>query len=72
MKNFPEAGSLMAQQIPFQNELMIGYNVAGNTVIEAVFSLIYDNEKEITRSHLFVISGYYDRIISWFKIYFRA
>ena len=56
----PEAGALMAQQIPFQSEPVIGYNAAGNTVIEAGFSFIHDNEKEITRSRLFVISGYYD------------
>ena len=56
----PEAGTLMSQQIPFQSEQMIGYNAAGNTVIEAGFSSIYDNKKEITRSRLFVISGYYN------------
>ena len=56
----PEAGTLMAQPIPFQSEPVIGYNAAGNTVIEAGFSFIHDNEKEITRSRLFVISGYYD------------
>lgn len=58
----PEAGTLMSQQIPFQSEQMIGYNAAGNTVIEAGFSFIYDNKKEITRSRLFVISGYYDEM----------
>ena len=30
-----EAGALMAQQIPFQSGQLIGYNAAGNTVIEA-------------------------------------
>lgn len=58
----PEAGTLMAQQIPFQSEQLIGYNAAGNTVIEAGFSFIHDNKKEITRSRLFVISGYYDEM----------
>ena len=58
----PEAGTLMSQQIPFQSEQMIGYNAAGNTVIEVGFSFIYDNKKEITRSRLFVISGYYDEM----------
>lgn len=29
-------------------------------VIEAGFSFIHDNEKKITRSRLFAISGYYD------------
>ena len=56
----PEAGSLMAQKVPFPDGQMIGYNAAGNTVIEAGFSFIHDSEKEITRSRLFVISGYYD------------
>ena len=56
----PEAGTLMTQQIPFQSGQLIGYNAAGNTVIEAGFSFIHDNKKEITRSRLFVISGYYN------------
>lgn len=56
----PEAGTLMAQQIPFQSEQLIGYNAAGNTIIEAGFSFIHDNKKEITKSRLFVISGYYN------------
>ena len=56
----PEAGAMMAQQIPFQSEQTIGYNAAGNTVIEAGFSFIHDHEKEITRSRLFIISGYYN------------
>ena len=56
----PEAGSLMVQEIPFQGGQMTGYNAAGNTVIEAGFSFIHNNEKEITRSRLFAISGYYD------------
>lgn len=56
----PEAGELMSQQIPFQNDQRICYNKAGNTVIEAGFSMIDDKKKKITRSRLFVISGYYD------------
>lgn len=56
----PEAGSLMAQKVPFPDGQMIGYNAAGNTVIEAGFSFIHDSEKQITRSRLFTISGYYD------------
>ena len=56
----PEAGEIMGQQIPFQCEQKIGYNAAGNTVIEAGFSLIRDSEKEIIKSRLFAISGYYD------------
>ena len=56
----PEAGSPMAQKVPFPDGQMIGYNAAGNTVIEAGFSFIHDSEKQITRSRLFVISGYYD------------
>lgn len=56
----PEAGSLMAQKVPFPDGQMIGYNAAGNTVIEAGFSFIHDSEKQITRSRLFVISGYYN------------
>lgn len=56
----PEAGKLMAQQIPLQGRQAIGYNAAGNTVIEAGFSFVHDEKKKITRSRLFVISGYYD------------
>ena len=37
----PEAGTLMAQQIPFQSGQLIGYNAACNTVIEAGFSFIH-------------------------------
>lgn len=56
----PEAGALMGQPVPFQSGQTIGYNATGNTVIEAGFSRINDKEKEIARSRLFVISGYYD------------
>lgn len=56
----PEAGKMMSQQIPFPAEQVIGYNAAGNTVIEAGFSFINEKEKEITRSRLFTTSGYYD------------
>lgn len=56
----PEAGKLMEQQVPFQNENPAGYNAVGNTVIEAGFSLIDKEQKKITRSRLFAISGYYD------------
>jgi len=56
----PEAGKLLGKQIPFQNESLTGYNAVGNTVIEAGFSFIDDEQKKITRSRLFAISGYYD------------
>lgn len=56
----PEAGKLMGKQIPFQNESLANYNAVGNTVIEAGFSFIDDEQKKITRSRLFAISGYYD------------
>lgn len=39
--HLPEAGTLMAQQIPFQSGQLIGYNAACNTVIEAGFSFIH-------------------------------
>ena len=57
----PEAGALMGQQIPFHNENLARYTAAGNTVIEAGFSLISEKMKKITRSRLYAIPGYYDK-----------
>ena len=57
----PEAGALMGQQIPFHDESLAGYTAAGNTVIEAGFSLISEEMKKITRSRLYAIPGYYDK-----------
>ena len=56
----PDAGTLMGQQIPFQDGNLTGYNATGNTLIEAGFSLVYEETKKITRSRSFAISGYYD------------
>ena len=41
-------------------EAVQSYLPAGNTVIEASFSFRNDKSKTITRSRIFVISGYYD------------
>lgn len=54
----PESGKL-AQQIPFDCEYIGGYGASGITVIEAGFSFMNDEKKEITRNRLFLISGYY-------------
>lgn len=57
----PEAGVLSGKTIPFNvDELLQSYSPAGNTVIEAGFSFRNDKSKIISRSRLFVISGYYD------------
>lgn len=57
----PEAGALSGKDIPFNDrDLFQAYSPAGNTVIRAGFSLRDDEKKTITRSRLFVISGYYD------------
>lgn len=56
----PEAGALSGKTLPFNDTDIQGYSPAGNTVIEAGFSFRNDKRKTITRSRLFVISGYYD------------
>lgn len=56
----PEAGDLSGQTIPVEAKEICGYSSAGNAVIEAGFSFRKDESKKITRSRLFVISGYYD------------
>ncbi len=51
----------MGKSIPFEDETRIGkYSAEGNTVISAGFSPRRDETKELVRSRLFVISGYYD------------
>lgn len=56
----PEAGGLSGEMLPFNNNDIQSYSPTGNTVIEAGFSFRNDKSKTITRSRLFVISGYYD------------
>ena len=56
----PEAGVLSGNTLPFNDNDIQGYSPAGNTLIEAGFSFRNDKSKTITRSRLFVISGYYD------------
>lgn len=55
-----EAGALSGKTLPFNDNDIQGYSPVGNTVIEAGFSFKNDKSKTITRSRLFVISGYYD------------
>lgn len=57
----PEAGKLTGRSIPFDDERAIGnYSAEDNTIIRAGFSHRNDEKKELVRSRLFVISGYYD------------
>lgn len=56
----PEAGNLSGKTLPFEAKDIQGYSPAGNAVIEAGFSFKNDKSKKITRSRMFVISGYYD------------
>ena len=56
----PEAGDLSGKTFPFSDIDVQSYLPAGNTVIEASFSFRNDKSKTITRSRIFVISGYYD------------
>ncbi len=57
----PEDGGLSGRAIPFNDDDRLpSYSPAGNTVIEAGFSKRDDKSKIITRSRLFVISGYYN------------
>lgn len=56
----PEAGILSGKTLPFNDNDIQSYSPIGNTVIEGGFSFRNDKSKTITRSRLFVISGYYD------------
>lgn len=55
----PEAGELTVRSI-YGRETIGGYNSSGNVVIEAGFSVQKDDQKLITRSRLYVSTGYYD------------
>ena len=57
----PEAEGLSVETLPFDDKDIQGYSPVGNTLIEAGFSFRNDKSKTITRSRLFVISGYYDK-----------
>ncbi len=53
--------SVSGKLIPFENSQRTGnYSEEGNTVISAGFSSRHDDTKELVRSRLFTISGYYD------------
>lgn len=56
----PEAGSLSGKDFSLDGKDIPCYSPAGNTVIEGGFSFRNDKSKTISRSRLFVISGYYD------------
>ena len=56
----PEVGAPLEKILPFNDNNIQGYSPIGNTVIEAGFSFRDDKSRTITRSRLFVISGYYD------------
>ncbi|MCM1235066.1 MAG: hypothetical protein NC489_33625 [Ruminococcus flavefaciens] len=56
----PEAGGLSGKTLPFNDNDIQGYSLTGNTIIEAGFSFRNDKSKTLTRSRLFVISGYYN------------
>ena len=55
-----EAGELNIIQLPSGEERVGGYNSSGNVLIEAAFSYRDYDKKELRRSRLYVISGYYD------------
>jgi len=55
-----DAGELEVKTLSTGREQIGGYNASGNLLIEAAFSHRDDRKKELTRSRLFVISGYYD------------
>ena len=56
----PEAGELISRQLPSGDECIGGYDSSGNVVIEANFSYRNDDKKWLSRSRLYVISGYYN------------
>ncbi len=55
-----EAGDIDFERVDSGNRLNWLYNPSGNTVIEASFSRIKDDSKEIFRGRLYLSSGYYD------------
>lgn len=64
--HLPEAGKL--EYKTYDNGRTVvdySYTSSGNTLIEAGFSLIDDNDKRISRNRLFCISGYYDENAEW-------
>lgn len=58
--HFPEAGDIDIENVDGKQRLNGLYNPSGNTVIEASFSRIKDDSKEIFRGRLYLSSGYYD------------
>ena len=61
----PEAGALYTKTRANGHETVGGYDASGNVVIEAGYSNKNTTDKYITRSRLFVISGYYDEQGQW-------
>lgn len=61
---FPEAGNLHIQ-LQDNKEQIGGYNISGNVVIEANFSRIWHDRKEISSGRLFLITGYYNAQGQW-------
>ena len=53
-------GESSERAFSFEEKDIRGYTEGGNRVIQAGFSFKNDEAKKITRSRLFVISGYYD------------
>ena len=60
--HLPEEGEISFKDNNGESYLDHYYNACGNSVIEAGYSYITDNEKEksISRARLFCITGYYD------------
>ena len=56
----PEAGEIETETCNKKKHVIDGYSASGNTLIEAGYSFIIQDEKRITRSRLFCITGYYD------------
>lgn len=61
----PEAGSVRTKTYDYGERIDYGYNECGNAMIEAGFSIVREEKKEIRGERLFVMTGYYDDSGSW-------
>lgn len=62
----PEAEKVLIQ-LQDDKQQIGGYNQSGNVVIEANFSRIWHDRKEISRGRLFLNTGYYDAQGKWIE-----
>lgn len=59
--HLPEAGKLEIKNYECGERLGANFNECGNSVIEAGYSRINDDEKKVYSSRLYLTTGYYDK-----------